>query len=134
MPRVPRVPECLRVKVPFKCRVCKSLSARVSNCPSSTRVPQVLKCLECPSVQVPFECPSVLSALRVPFKSLRTFWVTIKCHLSALQAKKMCKITGNGLFNNFIEFIKHFSEYMFYIIGIVSASFEVRCANFNTFS
>ena len=120
-----RVPESLRVKVPFKCRVCKSLSARVSSCPSSARVAQVLKCLECPSVQVPFECPSVLSTLRVPFKCLRTLWVTIKCPLSVQvsfegsSAKKMCKITGNGHFNNFIEFIKDFSEYMFYITGIV---------------
>ena len=80
---------------------------------------QVVKCLECLSVQVLWvrKCPC--KTLGVSKCLWSTLWVT-KCPFSALQVKKIvCNITGNEILNSFIEFLKHFSEYVFYITLIV---------------
>ena len=102
-------------------RVPKRLSAWVSECLSaqvtfewpSAQVP------ECQSAQISYvsECPS---AFRMPecLKCLSALWVSLECLLSALWVKKAYNITGTGLLNSFIEFLKTFSEYIFYIIPI----------------
>ena len=103
-------------------RVPKRLSAWVSECPRDLRVAQ------CSSAWVP-KCPSILCAwvpkclssarvpqvLECPSSALR---VSLECPLSTLWVKKAYNITGTGLLNSFIEFLKTFSEYIFYIIPI----------------
>ena len=93
---------------------CQSTSsARVSKCPGTLSV-QVPECFlsvwlrECPSARVLFECPSVFCA-QVP----------LECPWRALSVKKVCTITENVVINSFLEFLKNFSEYIFYITLIL---------------
>ena len=97
------MPECLSPS---------GLSARVLKYPSSSRVPQVL------------ECPSALTA-QVPLEYLHqiSLWLFF-------EKKKVPNINGTGIANGFTEFLKNFSEYIFYI----RLSFlEIKCVNFTTF-
>ena len=103
----------------------------------NTEVPRVSEYLKCPSVQVPWylECPSARvlfecliawvpkcpSALRVPECILcpSAVGVSLECPWRALSVKKVCTITENVVINSFLEFLKNFSEYVFYITLIV---------------
>ena len=95
---------------------------RVPECPSAL-VPQ---CLECKSAHVSLECPSN-SSTRVPWVSVESpmsTQVSFECSSSKketlLEIDSIdCNITGNRLLNSFIEFLKNFSEYVFYITVIV---------------
>ena len=104
-----------------------------SDCLSALRM-QMPKCSSALSARVlqVLECPSPLST-QMPFVfPLSALWVPFECPLSALRVKKVFNITGNWLFNGFIELFKNFSEYIFFalanygniIFGVIVADFE----------
>ena len=88
------------------------------NCPSNARVTQLL---ECPSALYAQVSKCFLSTLWVSFESVSAFrvsfecpwsaaWV-LKCLSSALRVKKLSSVTGNGLPNSFIGFLKNVPRY-----------------------
>ena len=87
-------------------------------CPSNSTA-RVPKCLVCSSVQVLFEYPlsvfrerkCLSSVIWVPFKfPWSAAWV-LKCLSSALRVKRLSSVTGNGLPNSFIGFLKNVPRY-----------------------
>ena len=110
----------------MKCLECPT--AQISECLSSFRVP---KCPSAPRVPESFKCLERPSALGVPSECSSALWMPLECSLSALWVNKVCNITGNGVINSFIKFLKNFSDYIFYITLIVFSFLGKKICEFN---
>ena len=134
---MPRVLKCLSAwapKSPSSAQVPTALCAQLRKCSSSAWVPEclspsglsarVLKYRSSSRVSQVLECPSALTS-QVPLEYLHQIYLWL-----FFEKNKVPNINGTGIANGFTEFLKNFSEYIFYI----KLSFlEIKCVNFTTF-